>query len=1352
MSLLKKDFENLFFSVDLVNIKKKLEESLQKNGWSKTRKVVVSAMESVFENQWLSAQEVIFKTFEMESLVGADIKAEDLLFRIDKVDNVSVLQKKVQNIAISLIEDLLEAGGSTLHIDSEKITKTKFGKLLPLLLEKRQEEIKESCILRIGPTLYDLSQIVLTHYGFEMLQAQHLWTIVDQLSLENLLKKLKSTGYEISIKEWDPNEQKELRPSISDEMKTHVMELITTGLISKNKANLDFFANLFPKKFEIPTSDTLVHRSFAMALEQMPWNSTLYQLIKNTNLMQNEAIISACAWRNNPEAKSILQYKKEIPPPPRRVQAPSVLIAYGIVGEVSPHSTLDSIIKVLQNKPDFAWHRAIQGIVSRLLELLKPDTHNWSMFEAEKTFNHIVQCKGLATSKIVQDSLAVSIDSLLNYKSADTAIGSSSRIYWLILNPISSSHWIRNNTAVQESIIQWIEKDLGIAVTVFGMTDLRLIESYWTAIKKKILTLDQLDYLKLIVSSPRESGTEIHRQHINLVTDLLESSDSSYVIGRIAEQNDLMRVPEVVSAIAKALENCTDLPGVIHEFQQNHQLLEYKEIEQTLLRKSPAIASEIASSDEVWKLVSKLLDIDPLVKQHDIQDAIRKRGDYLRHSIEEEVATQEFSSFAKMYPKWELVGEILQLGVTWSDDLIVTELRNEKDFHSCLQDLAEMEEIFQKPPIRKQLLKSLREFNLEKVLINGMRRNKDGMPWFYTILKDPEFAECISQRATDFADIGSSLDYRQIVETEGFVDAFGLALTFSLPRLFLSQFEDIDVLTRSENFAEHVIGVVDDNNNSFGCVECGWLKNPLFETQYLHDVLLRDISDEYKQKYWLSFIAGNPSLWQSLDVQKSVYAIIENKKIEAFQILTMLYSTYMNKSEQLKRVIINRLLHDKSLLSELVEHIEYFFNRSDHRYHAIAITSVPEILEIPAIQAKMNKLATMIADRIKKGGLDNVKFLEVPYYASHPEIVNAIIETTRVSSMKRDSQENYKTLRRTFNLLLESPILKENEEISECMYKALNRIYKDLSEPPYAEVARETMYAFPYPISDRKIIKEIATVLTNQEILWPNRQLLMKMVGPNVLELLEETILQLFEETQDKWAMTNFVVHCDELLKSPKIVERIANALVQFEDVENPLEYSRKLSREGIMSLARPELLSVVQVRSFLEKFTAIALQRADNKSERISVCDFLYRIEGLVDLHEKQEIDIPIIEILLKVLTKGENSEIEIGPLLNLFDSPRRKSLLEIFLMESNSLLSILKHGQGERNFSDLDVVRSVVAKRLETFPLVWEIVREIAAVPEWARDERITSSLKKRLEESSTKRKVREVLEHFPESKLII
>jgi hypothetical protein len=187
------------------------------------------------------------------------------------------------------------------------------------------------------------------------------------------------------------------------------------------------------------------------------------------------------------------------------------------------------------------------------------------------------------------------------------------------------------------------------------------------------------------------------------------------------------------------------------------------------------------------------------------------------------------------------------------------------------------------------------------------------------------------------------------------------------------------------------------------------------------------------------------------------------------------------------------------------------------------------------------------------------------------------------------------------------------------------------------------------------------------------------------------------------------------------------------------------------MSLAKPGLLANSEICNFIGMVSFHVFGRADNQSYRKEICDFLGRIEGYVDLQGRKEIDSLIVEILLEMLTEGENLHIEVKHLIKLLDTERRRSAFELFFTESNSLLSILKHGQKEKEFRELDEVRRVIARRMETFPLVWEIVREIAGVSEWVEDNEVKASLEKRLEEPGVRRIVREVLKQFPGSKLL-
>jgi hypothetical protein len=751
-----------------------------------------------------------------------------------------------------------------------------------------------------------------------------------------------------------------------------------------------------------------------------------------------------------------------------------------------------------------------------------------------------------------------------------------------------------------------------------------------------------------------------------------------------------MESPKVVLSIAETINNTSDYIGLLSAFVKDNRILEYDAIRQALLAKTSVLVSEIANSEHIWGLAGLLMDIDLLTQQPEIQDALRKRGDDLKQIIESEVETNRFGSLAEMYPKWKKVREIVGLNQKWLSNLVIRALGDERNFDSNLLDLGNLEDVFQRPLIRKQILESLEKFDLERLFYRGMKKYTKGIPSLYIILRDPEFAERIQKRVTELA---GSWEIRQIVEADGFIDAFSQSLSIDrrAPHLFFYDFKNIDLLTRSEDFAEHLVRFLEDKEDFWYETDPRWLTNPIFNTKKLEDVALRGILENKKPRLWISAVACNRTLWESDSIKDAVMESIENGIIDPYMVVMMLLSEHMLKSEGFLRSITRRLMSDEALKLELVKHLDRCFRSSG--FHDLLISNVPAILEIPEIEGKLSGIAAEIAFNIKRGQwqehVHTIKTLGIPFFASHARIVKAFLETIKNSSTNRRKakdghllKDDYEILESIFLLLSDSPILMDNTDISEHALNAIKRVFQDLDEPLFAKKAIDTIKRYPYSISTLKEIRLFQKILVSHEYTEYSKSLLEKFTGPHLLEVLEDSVIQLLNEANDKWRLIRCLIPCGELLKSPRIKGRIVSFIERMVAKLESGESLFGIDREHIISLAKSELLSEPAVRSLIGIRSYPVLHRADRQSDRKEICDFLGRIEGHVDLQANKNLDSRIVEILLQILTEGENKDVEVKHLINLLDSERRKFVFEIYLMESNSLLSILKHGQREKEF----------------------------------------------------------------------
>jgi len=172
---------------------------------------------------WFKLQIRLFKELNMGELIGLDSPFADILMDIpDLLDHEDGREEFYRRIVLKIQNQLLNKG-STHFFDVKDLSTTRGSVLVPLILERRKEEIKE---LRLSSykEQVDLMPLWYTSYGFEVLRNLNLGRLVGIKEFQKIEGTFKKLKLDLHIEASDSFSNSFSDIQMSDELK----ELIAT--------------------------------------------------------------------------------------------------------------------------------------------------------------------------------------------------------------------------------------------------------------------------------------------------------------------------------------------------------------------------------------------------------------------------------------------------------------------------------------------------------------------------------------------------------------------------------------------------------------------------------------------------------------------------------------------------------------------------------------------------------------------------------------------------------------------------------------------------------------------------------------------------------------------------------------------------------------------------------------------------------------------------------------------------------------------------------------------------------------------------------------------------------------------
>lgn len=204
---------------DTVYLRELLETEIESQGWLDIREKIFQAVNDMaggFDNEfWYRIQYTILDTLNLNYLAVYDGDIQEVLCRINETHTLSSVIDSLETEMITEISKQIE-NGSTLLLRPENMRNRQSAILIPKISEARKKEIENVHIPLIN-NRFDLSELWLTGYGFEILSALRAPIIVDLSFMERLEKELSKIGLSLG------KTQKTSKSNISSRLREMVM-------------------------------------------------------------------------------------------------------------------------------------------------------------------------------------------------------------------------------------------------------------------------------------------------------------------------------------------------------------------------------------------------------------------------------------------------------------------------------------------------------------------------------------------------------------------------------------------------------------------------------------------------------------------------------------------------------------------------------------------------------------------------------------------------------------------------------------------------------------------------------------------------------------------------------------------------------------------------------------------------------------------------------------------------------------------------------------------------------------------------------------------------------------------------
>ncbi|MHA1769509.1 MAG: hypothetical protein ACTSV3_06605 [Candidatus Thorarchaeota archaeon] len=207
---------------DARNAKERLNNLIETKGWPLMRLSLLSEVRNaelycynsgmITETEMEETRNRFFEILGIESLSGYRGDLRDIVREIEWKGSFDQLETDVFDRALFLLESQIHASGSTHSIEIKKLEKTRAARLIPEILELRNDEIEHAEVKIYNRSCVDLRPLWQCKYGRDILKARQVWQFCSTDKLREIEEDLKQLGFRIRVTHAEYNECSDITP------------------------------------------------------------------------------------------------------------------------------------------------------------------------------------------------------------------------------------------------------------------------------------------------------------------------------------------------------------------------------------------------------------------------------------------------------------------------------------------------------------------------------------------------------------------------------------------------------------------------------------------------------------------------------------------------------------------------------------------------------------------------------------------------------------------------------------------------------------------------------------------------------------------------------------------------------------------------------------------------------------------------------------------------------------------------------------------------------------------------------------------------------------------------------------
>lgn len=171
-----------------------VEGSVREVGFRQTVTRLSSDLQRNFRNNKLCLPTILLRAFRCDDLIGYDGRFDDFHPDLLTSNDFDLICEQLHSILLERVRIQLEERRSTLFLDVSRMEKTQAAALIPLLLERRNEEMEEIELTLLSCDLISLKDVWATSYGFSLLYADALGFFETNKRIVDVLDSLRDIG------------------------------------------------------------------------------------------------------------------------------------------------------------------------------------------------------------------------------------------------------------------------------------------------------------------------------------------------------------------------------------------------------------------------------------------------------------------------------------------------------------------------------------------------------------------------------------------------------------------------------------------------------------------------------------------------------------------------------------------------------------------------------------------------------------------------------------------------------------------------------------------------------------------------------------------------------------------------------------------------------------------------------------------------------------------------------------------------------------------------------------------------------------------------------------------------------